>query len=288
MKTILGIVAIALLSLGAISVQDLPEKVVSFGAPVSSTGAPDERTCAASGCHDTYSPNNGRGMMNITINGAENGIEAGKTYTVNVRVADKDSRRFGFQVVALNDDDKSNAGTMTIIDAARTQIMKNELQFQDRQYATYTYQGTEQNAEGVGEWNVQWTAPKTAKKITLYAATVIANDDNTDRGDYVLTASVPLSPKLVSGVAEQPTLSPWFALTTVQGKNIGCRITLAQTEDITLEVSDLTGRVYPLGKKHCKAGTTQAEYQLTGFPSGAYIVRAASSEKVISHTIILQ
>lgn len=288
MKTILGIFAIALLSLGAISVQDLPEKVVSFGAPVSSTGAPDERTCAAAGCHDTYSPNIGRGTMNITINGAENGIEAGKTYTVKVRVADKDSRRFGFQLVALNNDDKSNAGSMTIIDAGRTQIMKNELQFQDREYATYTYSGTEQYSEGVGEWSVQWTAPKTTKDITLYAATVIANDDNTDRGDYVLTGSVPLVPKVISSVNEQRAVPSWFALPEVRGKNLTCAFTLEIPDEIALDVSDLTGRVYPLGIRHFEVGTSLSEYQLTGFPSGVYLIRATSAAGVFSHTIILR
>ncbi|MBI3233211.1 MAG: hypothetical protein HYZ42_04105 [Bacteroidetes bacterium] len=68
----------------------MPQKTLSFGAPVSSTGAPDERTCATSGCHDTYTPNIGHGSMSISVEGAENGFEAGKTYDVTVRVADKD------------------------------------------------------------------------------------------------------------------------------------------------------------------------------------------------------
>ncbi len=288
MKTILGILAIALLSLGAISVQDIPEKVVSFGAPVSTTGAPDERTCAASGCHDTYALNSGRGSMNITVDGAENGIEAGKTYTVNVRVADKDSRRFGFQLVALNDDDKTNAGLLTITEPERTQIEKNELQFQDRKYATYTYEGTRQYTAGVGNWTVQWTAPTTMKNITLYAATVIANDDDTDSGDYVLTGSIPLSPKVSGGITEQQSALSWFATPEVKRNSLTCKFTLENPQDITIEVCDLTGKVFSLGKRHFESGTSTGEYQLPGYATGAYIVRATTATNVFSHTIILR
>lgn len=287
MKTLICIAAIAAVSLGMITVRELPQKPTSFGAPVSSTGAPGERTCATVGCHDTYAPNNGRGLMNISIEGAEDGFEAGKTYNVTVRVADKNSRRFGFQLVALNDDDKSNAGTMVITDPDRTQIATNDLQFQDRQYATYTYAGTEQFADGVGLWTVKWTAPATAKNITLYAATVIANDDNTDYGDYVLTSSLPLAPTSPSGVTEQPQ-SAWFPAPVLAARNLTCSFMLDNPTEISLELCDITGKVFPLDVRHFGTGNSTAEYRLGGFAAGVYMVRASSSAGNISHTVILQ
>jgi len=287
MKIILGLAVIALLSLGAMSVQDIPEKIVSFGAPVSSTGAPDERTCAESGCHDTYTPNSPRGAMNIAIDGAENGIEAGKTYTVTVRVSAKESRRFGYQLVALHEDN-TNAGTMTIIDPERTQIMTNELKFQDRQYATYTYAGTEQYAEGVGTWSVRWTAPQSSKKVTLYAATVIANDDNTDHGDYVLTSSLPLTPKLLNCITESTTPPSWFMVKNTQADIVSCAFTLDHPGDVSLAIVDMAGRVYPLGSKHVEAGTTVLDYPVAGMGRGAYILRATSAFGSTSQTIILE
>ncbi len=288
MKTLLTIVTIGLLSLGISSMRDLPQNPLSFGAPVSSTGAPDERTCASAGCHDTYPLNPGQGLMSISIEGAENGFTPGRTYDITVRVADKDSKRFGFQLVALNNDDKSNAGVLSINDASRTQIITNELQFQDRQYATYTYLGTEQFSDGAGYWKVKWTAPASAKNVTLYSATVIANNDDTDYGDYVLTASLPLSPKPSDCIQEQQVQDTWFSAPVVAGNNLICTYTLDKPDEVTLELCDLSGKVVPLGKRHFGAGNSKSEYSLTGFPAGGYIVRASSSAGVFSHTIILR
>lgn len=286
MKIILGLLLIALISLGARSVQDIPQKTVSFGAPVSSTGAPDERTCAESGCHDTYAPNSPRGSMNITIDGAENGIEAGKTYTVTVRVTDNDSRRFGYQLVALHGD-KTNAGTMVIVDPERTQIMTNELKLQDRQYATYTYAGTEQFTRGVGEWSVQWTAPLNVDNITLYAATVIANDDDTDHGDYVLTSSLPLAPKLLNCIVDSDAPTSWFMVKNTQEDVVSCAFTLDHPGEVSLAMVDLSGRIYPLGSKQLEAGFSVQDYPVTGIARGVYILRATSDFGSTSHTIIL-
>ena len=288
MKTMLTIITIGLLSLGISSMSDLPQNTLSFGAPVSSTGAPDERTCATVGCHDTYAPNIGHGSMNITVEGAEGGFEPGKTYDVTVRVADKDSRRFGFQLVALNDDDKSNAGTITITDPTRTQIMTNDLQFQDRQYATYTKAGTDQFTDGVGYWKIKWTAPASAKNITLYSATVIANNDDTDFGDYVLTSSLPLSPKSSNSVTEHQAQPTWFAIPVIKGNNLICTYTLDKPDEISLELCDLSGKVLSLGKRNFGAGNSTSEYMLAGFPAGGYIVRASSNAGVFSYTIIIR
>lgn len=288
MKTLLTIITIGLLSLGISSMRDLPLKTLSFGAPVSSTGAPDERTCASAGCHDTYPLNPGHGSMSISVEGAENGFVPGRTYDVTVRVADKDSKRFGYQLVALNNDDKSNAGVLSINDASRTQIVTNELQFQDRQYATYTYLGTEQFSDGVGYWKVKWTAPASAKNITLYSATVIANNDDTDYGDYVLTASLPLSPKSPDCIQDQQVQSTWFSAPVVAGNNLICTYILDKPDEVTLELCDLSGKVLSLGKRHFGVGDSKSEYTLTGFPAGGYIVRASSSAGVFSHTIILR
>lgn len=289
MKTMILIVIIAVMSLGAASLQqDMPHKLLSFGAPVSSTGAPDERTCATSGCHDTYAPNIGRGSMNISIDGAENGFEAGKTYDITIQVADKDTKRFGYQLVALNDDDKTNAGELKIIDNDRTQIVTNDLKFKDRKYATYTLAGTEPFSDGLGYWKVKWTAPTSQKNITFYAATVIANNDDTDYGDYVLTSSLPLSPKSPSVVSEQLVQPAWISLQVIAGNSLNCRITLNKPDEISLELCDISGKVVPLGKRHYGAGSSVGEYKLSGFTAGAYFVRAYSSVGVFSHTVFIQ
>ena len=274
MKLLILFATICVLSLGAATMRELPQKPASFGAPVSSTGAPGERTCAAAGCHDTYPPN-GRGAMTISVAGAENGFKPGMTYDVAVRVADNNARRFGFQIVALNDDN-SNAGTLMLTDSARTQIISNDLTLQDRQYATYTYAGTEQFAAGVGYWTLKWTAPAAAKNVTFYAATVIANDDNTDYGDYTLTASLPVAPQSPAGGVEGGQTITELPFITSDGL-LRCAFNLSKSDEISVELSDITGRVYPLGKRSIGAGIQTAEFPVPAGAKGINFVRLTTS-----------
>jgi hypothetical protein len=162
----------------------------SSGAPASHTGAPGEKTCAASGCHDDNALNSG--VAKLTIDVASGGVTkyvAGQTYPIKVRIADANSSRFGFQIVAL-DETTNNAGTFTITDHGRTQFMENQHEMADRKYITYTFSGTDATSSGAAEWTVNWTAPATTSgKITFYAAAVSADDDGTDKGDVVYTTN---------------------------------------------------------------------------------------------------
>lgn len=162
----------------------------STGAPASHTGAPGEKTCAASGCHDDNSLNSGVAQLSIDIaSGGVTKYVAGQTYPITVRISDANSSRFGFQIVAL-DQSTGNAGEFTITDQARTQFMKNQHELMDRNYVTYTFIGTDATNNGTAEWTVNWTAPATTSgNITFYAAAVSANDDGTDKGDVVYTAN---------------------------------------------------------------------------------------------------
>ncbi|HSH65327.1 MAG TPA: choice-of-anchor V domain-containing protein, partial [Bacteroidia bacterium] len=109
---------------------------------------------------------------------------------IKIRISEPNVERFGFQIVALADQTKENAGIFKITDPERTQFMKNEFELMDRKYVTYTFSGTDAVSNGVGEWTINWTAPSnTAGDITFYASAVSANDDGTDKGDVVYTAS---------------------------------------------------------------------------------------------------
>lgn len=160
----------------------------STGAPASHTGAPGEKTCATGGCHDDHPINTGTAQLSIEIGSGLTHYIPGKTYPVKIRIADPDVNRFGFQVVALIDQTKENAGTFTITDAERTQFMRNDLELTTRKYITYTFNGTDAVSNGVGEWMLNWTAPSLPTgNITFYVAAVSANDDGTDKGDVVYT-----------------------------------------------------------------------------------------------------
>src|SRR5688572_16616394 len=119
----------------------LPE-ASSSGAPAGHTGAPGELTCSTAGCHDDNFLNNGGAILNIDI-GAAAKYTPGQSYPVKISITDPSVTRFGFQIVALADNGNSSAGTFQITDARRTQLTKNPRKFAEREYVTYTFDGTD-------------------------------------------------------------------------------------------------------------------------------------------------
>ena len=168
----------------------------SSGAPASHTGAPGEKTCAASGCHDDHALNSGTAVLNVTVLNADSAAEHNKLYTIEIGIEDKDVERFGFQVVALTENTLQNAGVFEITDTYRTQLLTNRYELKDRQYVTYTFNGTDAVRKGKGYWQVKWKAPEKIKEnIVFYVAAVSGNDDMHDSGDYTYTARYQLKNK---------------------------------------------------------------------------------------------
>jgi hypothetical protein len=166
----------------------------SSGAPASHTGAPNEETCATSGCHDDNTLNSGTAFIDVSLGDNVHKLVAGKTYPLKIKITDENVSRFGFQVVALEEGSKNNIGSFVIIDSLRTQFAKNLYKLTDRNYVTYTFSGTDAVSVGIGEWIVNWTAPADLKKpITFYVAGVSANDDMSDKGDKVYTKSLTIN-----------------------------------------------------------------------------------------------
>lgn len=158
--------------------------VRSNGAPVSSTAAPGETSCAVSGCHDDREIESGNAIVHIDLNNDATEFVPGNTYPVKVTVSDDNKVRFGFQIVALYDDG-SNAGDFIVTDEVRTQSMFNHLELTDREYLTYTYEGTSAINTGYNEWTFNWKAGDRMEPVTFYAAVVSADDDGTDNNDIV-------------------------------------------------------------------------------------------------------
>ena len=182
-----------------VAYKNLPD-IMSNGAPAASTGAPDERNCATSGCHSDFVINSGAAEVALS---PENGItqyELGKTYPIAVSVSNPGTMRFGFQLVALKNSDNTNAGTIKLLDPARTQLVSGFGNTINRQYITYTFAGTGAVSAGLGKWTFNWTAPEeNIGAVTFYLACISANNDGTDMGDYTFTRKVMLdAPPAVS------------------------------------------------------------------------------------------
>lgn len=166
----------------------------SSGAPASHTGAPGEKTCATSGCHDDNTVNNGSALVSIDVGGGQTNYVEGNVYPVKIKISDTNKKRFGFQITAMGATSNTNLGTFLITDSIRTQVVKNLYELKERDYVTYTFNGTDAVSNGVGEWIVNWKAPSNCSEaITFYVGAVSANDDMTDKGDRVYTKSLTIN-----------------------------------------------------------------------------------------------
>ena len=173
--------------------------ITSFGAPPSSTGAPGESTCAQSGCHDDSQIGDQSKADLLFNNSSISSYSPDEIYPLSLHVQDPSINRFGFQLVAL-DDNGDQCGSFIISDSEHTQILFNELEIKDREYVTYKHAGTYPKIPGSHSWNMKWKAPSKGKgKVHFYFATVSANNDNSDKGDKVFLHSMSLKEQIQTG-----------------------------------------------------------------------------------------
>lgn len=156
----------------------------SGGAPSASTGAPSEQTCAMSTCHDDNGVNIGTAKLSIE---APDSIGLNEEVTLKVSLEDVDKIRFGFQVTALDQNNKM-VGEFIVTDDERTQVLGDNSNFPDRKYLTYTYMGTLSKAGGA-QWEAKWKPTNYTGKVTFYVAGISANNNGNDKGDFTYTTS---------------------------------------------------------------------------------------------------
>jgi hypothetical protein len=166
-----------------------PVSASAAGPLAGNSGATGETTCT--NCHVA---NTGNGQFTIT---APANYVPGQTYQITVRhqTTDTTRKRWGFQMTAL-------AGGTPVANfanlSANTQILNGTA---GRRYIEHTAIGTFANQSNVAFWNVNWTAPATAiGNVTLYAAGNQANNDGTENGDQIYTATA-----TIQGPAVAPT-----------------------------------------------------------------------------------
>ena len=246
--------------------KNLPD-TMSNGAPAASTGAPDEKHCATSGCHSDFPINSGTAELSFFIENNITQYEAGKTYPITVSISNPGTVRFGFQVVALKNSDNSNAGTIKLLETQRTQITDGYGTMSDRKYITYTYAGTNAFSPGLGKWTFEWTAPETnAEDITFYVASISANNDGTDAGDYAYTKKITLDAPPVIPVS-------WSVFPNVSNSTF--IILCLGMEMESLKIFNSSGeKVFE--KSNLEPGTLNLELNK---PSGVYFISAVQNGK---------
>jgi len=158
----------------------------SSGAHESSTGAPGERTCAQSGCHEMSEIINDD-TTNTLIFSDNDGLYGNAMEGIRLRVRKEDKVKFGFQIVCLDSLNK-NAGSWVLLNKERVQTQGADFLLVSavgRSYVTHTYKGNLAQVPGEIYWDFAWLPPANGYqgKVTFYVMSNCANNDNTNAGD---------------------------------------------------------------------------------------------------------
>jgi uncharacterized protein (TIGR03437 family) len=152
---------------------------------------PAEGNCTA--CHFGNALNASGGTFQILDVPAS--YMPGQEYTIKVSLNRGTLSRAGFQLTALTDDGQF-AGTLTSTDN-RTQKVSGQVGSSNRDYIEHTNTGSSISPAGTAEWTFKWTAPATrGGKITFYASGNAANNNNSQLGDFIYTATAVMRPNI--------------------------------------------------------------------------------------------
>ena len=151
------------------------------GSPTGKTGAPGENNCTQ--CH-SGSVNDGSLFSNLSFSGV-NEYSPGSTYNLTLNIQNGAVKN-GFQLVALDSLTASNAGTLIVTDAIKTQLSSGS----GRTYLNHRNSGTI-----FSSWSFDWTAPSTnVGPVTFYYAYNVTNNAWNTGGDQIYLADFTVYP----------------------------------------------------------------------------------------------
>jgi hypothetical protein len=285
-KSMKKILIIAALPLFAIVATSGISGTNSNAAPLGSTGAPGDFTCAKSGCHVGSELNAGLAQLNLDFNTSAQNYQPNEVYDMSVSLTQQGIERFGFQVLALNAQNE-NVGEFIITDSARTQTQQGVGPYQGKTYLTYKYAGTNPFSAGLGKWDFKWKAPSTNQgEIKIFVAAVAANNDGTDLGDTVYTKQFALQ-GTVSSISDFNN-SPFNFTVFPNPATDKLTINFAEktSENIALQISDLQGKKVFAETIH--PATKGTQINVSSFAKGTYILSVQNGEKLSTQKVIIQ
>jgi hypothetical protein len=269
-------------SLPVVLVLLLPVLTLAYsgGPPDGRTGAPGEQTCW-NFCHNTFPLNSGDGSMSIT--GPEFFV-GGQSYDITVEISDTDQSRWGFELTPLD------IGTVTITDPSNTQFSSSG----GNSYVKHTSAGTHAGTpNGPVSWSFDWTAPvEPPSTVTFYAAGNAANNNGSNSGDYIYTATF-TSNLMTSAVDDDPFAAlpthisasnypnPFNAATTIS-------YFLPASGYTRLEIFNLRGQlIETLVDGHLSAGEYNISWDADSVPSGLYFYRLSVNDLSMGNKMTL-
>lgn len=240
--------------------------------PLVRTGAPGETSCASSGCHASVATQNSPFVM-IDIGGGLTTYQAGQTYQITVTNSDSGSK-YGFEMVAL---DNTNSSVGTFIGNAAQHTNVSTSSSNNRMYVRHF------NAQATPVYTFQWTAPSSGVgQITFYVASNAANGNGMGTGDkiHLKTAVLDFS-TAIGDTPQQPEKANIIVYPNpVSGSDISVAYRLNETQDITLEVFDMSGKLMETHNMgNLAVGEQQHNLSLdrSRYSAGNYMVRISGN-----------
>lgn len=155
----------------------------SDGTPFGRTGAPDELSCAAAGCHSMSSTIDG----DIELSGFPSSLVSDQTFEVGISLIATDGNplKAGFSLVALGEvgeDEYKRIGDFFDPGVGLNVQVRNERQYLNHAPAQ-PFNGNDRIP-----FTAKWSTPTTFESDTMiiYAAAVFANGDGSRNGDHVV------------------------------------------------------------------------------------------------------
>ena len=170
----------------------LPEAAYLDGPPPAHTGGFGDETCHA--CHFENDLDDPGGSL--TLSGVPDTFDASVTYRITVSLERPGMGRAGFQMAArVNDGDDAGgpAGALEALDGdERVHVVAGP---DGVTYAQHTEPGTALTAPDSTSWTFEWRATTDGTaSVSFHAAANAANDDASEFGDFIYTASATTRP----------------------------------------------------------------------------------------------
>ena len=266
-KTAISIAVFAVAAIGVFSNFGITEEQNRQGK-TGYTGSPGENTCAVSSCHASFGLNDGVGDVSITTTVPATGYVSGTVYSITVTPRRAGSTIFGLGFEALTSSN-TNAGTLG---SPSTKCQKATAA-NGRANITHRLNGGLANDSCA--FTFTWTAPAASVGIVkMYAVGNAANNNNSSAGDYIYTATITLSPEVVS-TANRAFLATAFHISPNPATDVfRINYTLTEAADVQLDLYDLSGkRVSTLSQARQNAGDHDFQHAFSSdVAKGAYLV----------------
>lgn len=282
---------IAVIIVAAVLPVLMSTKPKTSGGHPSSTGGPNEQTCAQSGCHTTATLDPGTGVNTLIFPTADSTYVPGQTYSIIIGVKKGDIMKFGFEFVALEDSGNTSAGELVVTDANRTHIISGTVSGKTRKYMTHSTDGTPAIAADSTSWSFDWVAPDAnVGNITFYYITNCTNDNGANTGDALFESAFQIKPETSSSINDIVEGGDIRLRYTKTNHSIEINYTLKISSKVTLSIFDVQGKnLKSIEYAHKTSGNYSDQIELgENVSSGIYTLNFMIDDKMISKKIFIE